>query len=195
MPPFAVKVVVSVAALPILAVLFVCIAGIGRGSLLYVLIADVVCGLLTVVGWIALWRSTVNWTRARIQGTVLATICCTAAGAALAWLFVQSFPRSGAEGAALAGVFGGGCWILWTTWLWRQTPAERLAAAMRASPDQTVLCPTCGYNLAGLYEARCPECGTRYTLVELLHGNRKPLDTDEPGARQITSGSSGSVAR
>jgi hypothetical protein len=111
----------------------------------------------------------------------VAGICSVVAGILLGWVLAIS-SRSAEPGIALGGVFGGACWILCTTWIWRQTPAERIAAAMRAAPHVPVLCPTCGYNLAGQYEARCPECGTRYTLVELLHGNRKPTDTDEPRA-------------
>jgi predicted Zn-ribbon and HTH transcriptional regulator len=29
-------------------------------------------------------------------------------------------------------------------------------------------CPNCGYNLTGLREARCPECGSQFTLDELF---------------------------
>jgi hypothetical protein len=31
-----------------------------------------------------------------------------------------------------------------------------------------VHCPTCNYRMVGLHESRCPECGTSYTLDELL---------------------------
>lgn len=33
-------------------------------------------------------------------------------------------------------------------------------------PD--VQCPACGYRMVGLTESRCPECGTVYTLDELI---------------------------
>lgn len=42
-------------------------------------------------------------------------------------------------------------------------------------------CPKCGYNLTGLREARCPECGATYTLDELvvtLAEQRAPLTSD-----------------
>ncbi len=29
-------------------------------------------------------------------------------------------------------------------------------------------CPACEYNMTGLYEARCPECGKLYTLDQLF---------------------------
>lgn len=35
------------------------------------------------------------------------------------------------------------------------------------STDQTLHCPTCGYNLTGLPENRCPECGKRFSLERL----------------------------
>ncbi|MDB5303490.1 MAG: hypothetical protein JWM97_1039, partial [Phycisphaerales bacterium] len=31
-----------------------------------------------------------------------------------------------------------------------------------------VVCPTCGYNLTGLTATRCPECGSQFTLDELM---------------------------
>jgi len=31
-----------------------------------------------------------------------------------------------------------------------------------------IACPSCGYNLTGLSEARCPEYGSRFTLDQLV---------------------------
>ena len=38
----------------------------------------------------------------------------------------------------------------------------KLAGALRMPPAQP-LCPRCGYNLTGLADDRCPECGMRFT--------------------------------
>ena len=35
-----------------------------------------------------------------------------------------------------------------------------------------VHCPTCGYSLIGLTELRCPECGTTFTIDELIRAQR-----------------------
>jgi len=58
-------------------------------------------------------------------------------------------------------------WLAATIFLWRETPLERVER-IKGSSKSAVTCPTCGYNLTGLSEARCPECGTRFTLDELL---------------------------
>jgi hypothetical protein len=51
-------------------------------------------------------------------------------------------------------------------------------AAIDASPDwnqisQDVHCPLCGYNLRGLIEPRCPECGFKFNWKELLDPRRR----------------------
>src|SRR2546423_5276851 len=50
--------------------------------------------------------------------------------------------------------------------------------AQRALPDwenidHAVECPLCRYNLRGLSEARCPECGFAFNWSEVLDPNRK----------------------
>jgi hypothetical protein len=38
--------------------------------------------------------------------------------------------------------------------------------------DRDVLCPLCEYNLRGLVEPRCPECGHQFTWIDLLDESR-----------------------
>lgn len=33
--------------------------------------------------------------------------------------------------------------------------------------SQEMSCPSCGYSMRGLYEARCPECGAEFTIDQL----------------------------
>lgn len=41
-----------------------------------------------------------------------------------------------------------------------------------AATAEEVPCPNCGYNLRGLKEARCPECGCEYTIEQLVTADR-----------------------
>ena len=131
--------------------------------------------------WVLLWRSTVRWTRARIHHTAIAALVALAGGVAFATLLVQ-ITRAIPWGIAL--LLGGGCvpivWVLATVILWRETPTERVARMSHLITHPTVLCPFCGYNLSGLREARCPECGATFTLDELAatqpHRNEHPAE-------------------
>ncbi len=60
--------------------------------------------------------------------------------------------------AMTAGLTAFGAFLLWRDGYrkgWRKA---------RTSPP---ICPKCGYNLSGLRECRCPECGVNYTLDQL----------------------------
>jgi hypothetical protein len=110
----------------------------------------------------------VRWTPARERNTVLAGVAALAGGVALAVALATVAP---AMPHVIAALIGGGTvpivWVLATVLLWRETPAERLARMSNLVGNPTVLCPICGYNLSGLREARCPECGASFTLDEL----------------------------
>jgi hypothetical protein len=47
------------------------------------------------------------------------------------------------------------------------------------APDIELFCPKCAYNLTGLIEERCPECGLRFDRARLAELARDPL----PGIR------------
>jgi hypothetical protein len=72
----------------------------------------------------------------------------------------------------IAILFGGGpvpiIWVLATVLIWRETRAERVERMGGLIGADAIVCPICGYNLSGLREARCPECGATYTLDSLI---------------------------
>ena len=129
--------------------------------------------------WIRQWRTTVKWTAARVRNTALAGLLSLFGAVGFA-LVAVTFNRQVPPGIAL--LLGGGTvpivWVLATVLLWRETPAERLARMSKLVTSPTVLCPVCGYNLTGLREARCPECGGSFTLEQLAAS--QPQREDHP---------------
>lgn len=67
--------------------------------------------------------------------------------------------------------------------VWRDGYIRGWHAARHVAPT----CPKCGYNLSGLTQTRCPECGCEYTLERLwqaaiirLHDRGAQQSEDEP---------------
>jgi len=134
------------------------------------------CSLLTtavvlVVVWIVVWRKEVRWTPERCWLTGLAVAVAAAAGTMVYFWCqgVMGSPRfsSPPQCLLIAGMLFAVVWILLTVFIWRETPGER-TRRMVAGVSGRLRCPKCGYNMTGLLGARCPECGTQYTLDELL---------------------------
>ena len=59
------------------------------------------------------------------------------------------------------------CWILGTIIVWKETPLERIER-LNLYNRRSVHCPACQYNMTGLSETRCPECGKSFTIDELF---------------------------
>ncbi len=130
----------------------------------------VLCGLLTwaviALYWLLIWRGQIKWTSPRISLTVLSAIVCAAASVVFAKL-LNLLVREEIFSAFVASVLCPVLWLISTVFVWRESAEER--AGRVAGGDETALtCPVCGYNLTGLSEPRCPECGTKYTLSELF---------------------------
>jgi len=122
--------------------------------------------LFVAVYWCLLWRSGIDWNSARLRRTFIAAFGTATIGIVVGYFCGLTM------GGTVTGVFIGGVlaivlWLIATVFIWRETAAER-AARMKASGNATITCPTCGYNLTGLSECRCPECGSRFTLDELM---------------------------
>jgi len=142
-----------------------------RNELVF-LIATAATWVSVAAYWCLLWRTGVRWTRARIAGTVASPVAALVV-ASLAGVVLAAFgDGNGGNDGGRVGTFVGGVlaivvWLFATIFLWRETAAER-AARVRAVCASTIPCPNCGHNLTGLGDARCPECGSRFTLDELL---------------------------
>jgi len=134
--------------------------------------AIIVSTLLTcaymIAYWLLLWRRAVAWTERRRWLTFVSVVSASVAGALIGFGIAAIIRyNGGVVGGVLGSLAGTVCWMIATILIWRESPAERSARLSRANADALV-CPTCGYNLTGLREARCPECGTAFTLNELL---------------------------
>lgn len=52
-------------------------------------------------------------------------------------------------------------------------PVAKDLAIDWSAMDDEIVCPLCGYNMRGLKEARCPECGSRYKWADLFDPARR----------------------
>lgn len=123
--------------------------------------------------WWAIWRDLVRWTPARRQATLVAGVLALLAASVLAALiFAFAAPVPGFPALLLGGAIAPVVWVFGTVLIWRETPAER-AERLRNAGGNVIACPVCGYNLTGLREARCPECGGSFKLEEILAAQRE----------------------
>jgi len=129
----------------------------------------VIVYVFIAVYWVLLWCNLVCWTHDRMRGTIVSGLIALLLGYLIA--LVVRFAFGGPVFASV--LFGGGlppiAWVLATVLIWRETAEERMARITAAGTD-TVLCPNCGYNMTGLREARCPECGSVFTIDQLVSG-------------------------
>jgi hypothetical protein len=135
-------------------------------------VAFTLCGVLTWIlvaaYWCLLWKSTVKWTSQRLTHTWFAAGGAVFVAGVIGLFTSAILPRSSASfGMFVAGILAIILWLIATVFLWRESPAER-AQRITQSGSSTITCPACGYNLTGLTESRCPECGATFTLDELM---------------------------
>lgn len=127
------------------------------------IVAGAITWAFVAAYWVLLWRKSVRW-EGRVGTTVAAAIICGIVGAIIGAICNTIEQGFGAFVGSTSAVL---LWLVATCFLWRESPTER-ADRLGASGREGVVCPTCGYNLTGLSEPRCPECGSKFTLDQLL---------------------------
>lgn len=104
-----------------------------------------------------------------------------AVATALAAVSIDGLVRNEEEYLIGAACLAAGCLLL-VIWL---PVALRWMVRERVVNDENLVqvhCPTCGYSMIGLKELRCPECGTQFTIDELI----RRQGYDVAGARRFT---------
>ena len=118
--------------------------------------------------WVLLWKPIINWTPARIKGTVIATILALGTGVLFGGLLLISSGDVDV-GIGLGGIAPLVSFLLFTIWVWREKEQERLERLSR-SEGTLIECAGCGYDMRGLRTTSCPECGASPTLHQLMAG-------------------------
>ena len=149
-------------------VLFVLEMGLQRPDFEALFASSVIVAAWVVIGWILIWHSQVKWTSARGKMTFFSMLWSVGAAFLVGTLVNHLSVRGSPDLGVLSGFV---CWfVVWlvsTVVIWRESAIERVRRLGEIS-DSALLCPACGYNLTGLHQARCPECGKQYTLDELF---------------------------
>lgn len=128
--------------------------------------AGVSAWAFVAIYWTLLWYKSVRWNTRRTVMPLVLAILGVGVGVIADFLGLRD------GHLILLGILIPALWLISTVYYWRETPAER-AERLRSSGRSNISCPTCGYNLTGLNEARCPECGSKFTLDELLAAQRE----------------------
>jgi hypothetical protein len=168
------RLVLAMLILPVTCVVFIILFVVvarplaGQPSLLKLLLMWAILYAFVGSYWTLLWGGTVRWTRQRVLYTALGTALALASGVAMGvtcMLLNEQIPPP------LLVIFGGAIvpiiWVTMTVIVWRETPAERTLRLAAAGAD-SIVCPICGYQMTGLRESRCPECGASFTLEQLV---------------------------
>ena len=138
--------------------------------------AFLISGLTTwafiAIYWILLWRRSVHWNKFRVAATMLAVPGAVVVAVLIATTLRTLNDELAMFVASLTAIF---LWITATVFIWTETSQERRQRIGASRPD-VVSCPTCGYNLTGLRQLSCPECGDRFTVDELYAA--QPIDSD-----------------
>lgn len=108
--------------------------------------------------WAVIFRASIAWTPRRAALSAAAFVGVWMLTAAAEYIARETARRDEINMfMPLAGLAASLAAVALT---WRETRTERHARLAA----RTIPCPTCGYNLAGLKQTACPECGSQFRL-------------------------------
>lgn len=185
------RVLMSVVMVPLAITLYLLLFGFFANQIReeYALIwSSLFTGTLVFFYWLGVWRETVRWTSRRRLLTIIAVPAAIGLPLGAMTLLDMALPSRPELHILAAGLTAIPLWLILTLLIWKETPAER-AERVQASAGKALFCPKCNYNMTGLYEARCPECGERFTLDQLMAAQqRNRLAEELSPPRQESSG-------
>ena len=124
-----------------------------------------------MVGWSKIWEKQIVWTSKRKDRTQLVTvtliIVAVIVSVLIALLVGVGDHRGWVIGHVIGGVFFLFSWPAATILVWTETPEERIKRT-KTIGIEGVVCPSCDYNMAGLNNTVCPECGSKYTIDQIV---------------------------
>ena len=178
MTPNAVRLAIGVALLPLLSGLFFVEylalneAPWGWASRSCTWLSYETCAVVATAVWFLLWRRAVVWDSTRRLGSLGLALLFLASPLSVFWAY-----PFGATGLGplcetlclLSPLFTFALWLAGTAWLWRdRQPHALVGRLVGVGAEGAARCPTCGYNLHGLREVRCPECGWASTVDDIV---------------------------
>ncbi len=131
--------------------------------------------LMGIGAWLIVWNRMIRWTpRRRLTTAVIVAAVAALDLIAVVGVSVVFRFRSGDWSFAasmLNLLIGTSGWIA-CLWVWSENPRERFK---RMSQFEGVArtCPACRYDMSGLTNLRCPECGGVYTLGQIEDAHRR----------------------
>lgn len=117
------------------------------------------------LGWWLIWKGEVKWTGRRTTATLVAAFGSLVVAGVVGGGFAAA-SREEELGLTIGGLVWIVLYLFGTALAWRETKAER-QQRLEAMGVSALPCPSCAYNLSGLRESRCPECGASFTLDQL----------------------------
>jgi len=137
-----------------------------RGA--WALLAAVCVGAAAfTVAWFLIWAGEVRWRPWRVVWTATLFGVSVLFGFTVGAILdsIVSFDEPAIIVGAMAWLT---LWLSGTPLVWRETRGERRERLALLGVGGSLSCPTCGYPMRGLHEAKCPECGSRFTLEQLF---------------------------
>jgi len=127
------------------------------------IVAALATWVFVAIYWLLLWHKSVRWNAWRVRATLWSGAVAALAGASVGFTVRWIDYDFGFFVFATVTIL---VWLPLTVFVWRESAEER--ASGLGDAEFALSCPTCGYNLTGLNTARCPECGSTFTLDELV---------------------------